>query len=462
MKFATCNVENDTFAAKLAFKRATNLHKIGAYDKALIQYRFALSHDPDMVECLNDMGVTLRKMGKFQASSICYQRALKLQPYDSRAKSNLANVLQDLGRYDEALKLMEEVLSTHAHHGENWYATGVILRDMGRIHDAALYLEKALSMENDNPKYKWDYALSLLQRGKYQEGFEYYESRWSLPHFSLKHTQLPRWQGEDLTGKRIFVHCEQGFGDMIQFVRFVPLLKQMGAQQVILESKPETKTLFESIKNIDQVVTEKDPIPEVDYTVAMMSLGKLLRISCDSIPFYEGYISAQKNYETGTCHLPESPGLKIGFAWAGSPTHKNDRNRSCSIEHFIDLMEITGTSFYSLQKGHSASQLEDTGIHHICYDLGLMINDFSDTASLISQLDLVICVDTSIAHLAGALGKEVWVAQAKASDWRWLTGRSSSPWYSQLRLFQQPQCGDWDSVFADLKQALCAKLLIVA
>ena len=255
-----------------------------------------------------------------------------------------------------------------------------------------------------------------------------------------------------MNGKSILIYAEQGFGDTIQFVRYIDLLPDANTI-IIVVCQPELKTLFKSINRIDTLVTKGEDIPDSDVHVPLLSLPYMFNTTLDTIPARIPYLYLNPEADS-VFHLDDSHDLKIGIVWAGRPTHANDNNRSIDLKWFKCLLDIRNCEFFSLQVGERREDIKQHGCHHTIKDLGEQFTDFHHTASAILQLDLVISVDTAVAHLAGALGKAVWTLLPFVPDWRWMLDRSDSPWYPSMTLFRQKETGDWRPVFEQLRLAL--------
>jgi hypothetical protein len=297
-----------------------------------------------------------------------------------------------------------------------------------------------------------------LLAGKLEEGWKRYEWRWQKADYIQYKREFaqPQWDGKDIKGKTICLHAEQGFGDAIQFIRYAPLVAKNGAR-VIVEAPYPLIDLFKTVEGIDMLVKRGDSLPDFDVHCPILTLPMLFKTSMQSIPASVPYIHsdpARKSRWTERLSAGKKR-LKVGIAWSGNPDHKNDRNRSISFAMLRPIAEMPQVSLYSLQKGIVSSEIEaqiqEAGMIDYTGDIG----DFADTAALIDNLDLIISVDTSVAHLAGALGKNVWVLLPYAPDWRWLLGRNDSPWYPTMRLYRQSLPGDWEGVvkevFKDIK-----------
>ena len=434
------------------FAEAAEAHRAGDLDAALQGYGKALLLNPKIPDVYNNMGVALRVRGKLEAAVACYKRSLSLRPGHASVYSNMGNALRELGRIKAAVSSHETAIKLAPDNAEGHYNLGLALRDLGDVDRTMDSFDTALSKNPDHVECHWDRALTRLLMGDYKTGFAEYDWRWKLLRSPPRGYSEPQWDGKKFKGKTLLIHQEQGFGDMIQFARYLPMVKARGGV-VVVEVHPELSRLFSAIDGPDKVVNRGAPLPRFDLFIPMITLARIFETDTETIPAETPYMRAP---EMETLRLP--PALdgqsRVGIAWAGRPTHKNDANRSCALTHFIDLASVPGVNIFSLQKGPREADIVEHGCAALIANMGPRLNDFADTAAILEQLDLVITVDTAVAHLAGALGKEVWVALPFAPDWRWLLGTDKSPWYPTMKLFRQGSPGDWDGVFADIHRAL--------
>ena len=439
--------DGDTPEEVRVFTSAARLHRQGKLEEALNGYAEAIRINPRFAEPYNNMGVLLRRMGRGEAAAACYRRALALKPGSASFLSNLGNVLRELGQHESAAANHQRAVNISPNTPEPIYNLGLVLRDMGHLREALGCFTKAISLKPDYIDAHWDHSLTLLQMGHYEDGFREYEWRWRLPNNTNRLAERARWDGAaDIAGKTLLLQQEQGMGDMIQFIRYARLVKECGARQVIVECAPPLSRLFATAPGVDRIVLKGDPLPPFDFYVPVMSLAAIFGTTLDAIPGTFPYLSAPSIHNV-RIPVPNGTLLKIGIAWAGKPTHQNDRNRSCPLEHFIKLTGFHGAAFYSLQVGPHSQDLNKWSCQALVSDLSPKLGDFADTAAAMQQLDLVVAVDTSVIHLAGALGKEVWALLPYACDWRWLSGRSDTPWYPSMKLFRQDKAGDWKEMF---------------
>ena len=351
----------------------------------------------------------------------------------------------------EALALRVDLPETH-------YNLGTALRDQGRLDDAIAAFNRAIALRPDYPKAHYLLGMALLLKGEFRAGWREYEWRLRCRDFPPPKRTLdrPRWDGSDLHGGAVFVYAEQGFGDTFQFVRCLQEVGKRGGR-VIFGCDASLRNLLGNVAGVDDWVSIDEVLPSYRAHCSLMSLPSILEMPTDSLAGFVPYIEAApevverwRNTLGGDVQR-----LKVGLVWAGRPTHRHDHNRSLTLSAFASLAGATGVCFYSLQKGDRSSQAANPPAGMSLVDRTSELADFAETAALIASLDLVISVDTAVAHLAGAMGKPVWVMLPFVPDWAWLLDREDSLWYPTMRLFRQPAIGDWDSVMARVASALC-------
>jgi len=441
-------------------------HQQNQAENAKRAYEQAIAIDPHQVESFYNLGNLYKAEKNFDRAIAYYQQALNLNPNFAQALLNLGNTLQEqekvtginLKRRQEAIAYYHRALQANPNYTEAYYTLGHALIQQGQIAEAILAYQKGLKLNPEEPKAHIGLAFALLSLGFLEQGFAEYEWRWKTEDFSAGNLTQPSWKGEPLGGKTLILYSEQGLGDMIQMIRYLPWVKQQGAK-IILECRPPLKRLFATLPHVEQIVTREDTLPAFDEHASLMSLPHLSKTSLNTIA--PPLPLALPDLPT-TLILPEKPGmLKVGLAWQGNREHPNNYWRSCPFSHVLPLFNCEGVQFYSLQKeiseGDDASDgwgdrqlLEQTPIH----PFNPACEDFLDTAQIIRQLDLVITVDTAIAHLSATLGKPTWILLHLSCDWRWMLVRVDSPWYPTVRLFRQTQPGDWSTVIFQVKQAL--------
>ena len=431
-------------------------------------YHRVLTLQPDYVEALNSLGSLFRNQQHFAAAEDSYRRAIILRPDYADAHANLGNLLKEQNRFAESEESYRRAIILRSDHTDAHYNLGVLLNEQKRFVESEESYRRAIILRPDFVKAQWNLSLLLLFQGRFAEGWPLHEARYGKKgkDFIVKEPDLPypQWMGEPLTGKSILVCPEQGFGDQIQFVRYLPLLKALGASRVTLVCMPPLTQLFRTAPGVDKIVSsennsESEPY---DYWTFPLSLPLRFRTTLETIPANLPYLSTSADrLDLWAEKLP--PGFKVGLVWKGNDQHKNDRNRSLpSFETLKPLWSVSGISFVSLQKGSGEDEAANPSSDQPILNLGSDIRDFADTAAIIQQLDLVVSVDTSVVHLSGALGKPCWVLlPCINTDWRWLEGREDTPWYPDvMRLFRQTTIGDWESVIGRVIKDLKKKCIV--
>jgi tetratricopeptide (TPR) repeat protein len=368
--------------------------------------------------------------------------------------NTLGNALQEQGRLEEAEQCYRTAIRLKPRLGEAHYNLGNAARAGGRLAEARAGYERTIALEPRHAKAHWNRSLLLLAAGEFEEGWEEFEWRWRKPDTPPRQFPQPLWDGSRLEGRGILLHAEQGLGDTIQFIRYAKLVEQAGGK-VCFECPRQLAPLLESVEGIDILVEAGSALLGFDVHAPLASLPRLFGTTAARIPAGVPYLRVGEAFaEKWRRRLEGTGGPRIGLVWAGNPQHPEDRLRSLRLEAFEPLAATQGVSWYSLQFGASASQAAHPPGGMNLVDLGPETEDFRDAAAAIQQLDLVISVDTAMAHLAGALARPVWVLLGYVPDWRWLLDRSDSPWYPSMRLFRQPRPGDWEAVIEAVADAL--------
>lgn len=394
---------------------AVRLHDAGRFPEALSLYDLAQPLCAKSPAYWNNRANTLLELNRLQEAAESYRAALALYPSLADTRVALATCLQGLGRIDEALAECDTVLAAHPEH----------------------------------PEAHWNRGLLLLLSGNYQQGWHEYEWRWKKRRFTspLRQFGVPQWQGEDIAGRRILIHAEQGFGDTIQFSRYLTLVEGRGAE-VIFECHPPLVNLMGSLPGHIQVVPFGRPLPPFDLHCPLLTLPRIFGTTLATIPAQIPYLDAPGgNQRFWDSMFPPGPGVKVGLCWKGK--QYPDPGRSCPTGGLAALGSVSGVEFYSLQMDEEHTQLPFP-----CHGLAPLLLDFGDTAALIRRLDLVITIDTAAAHLAGALGGETWVMLPSAPDWRWGREGDTTPWYPNMRLFRQENINGWESLVGRVSREL--------
>ena len=418
---------------------------IGAYSKATLLL-------PDSLALAFNLGNVLRTEGRLAEAEASYRRALALDPSHVLSLTNLGLTLHALGRHDEAIACYARALEIRPDYTEAINNLGSAYVAKNQIGTALEAYRAALLLAPSNRRIAFNEGVAHLLAGDLEAGFRGYEHRVMPPWqqaFSGK-----RWDGrESLEGRSILVAYEQGFGDTIHFVRYAELVAEMGAE-VHLLVQPSMKRLLSSVRGVTSVVAAGEPLPPHDTHCSMMSLPFLLGTTLETVPARIPYLAAPPELAGAWRQRLEGPRPLVGLAWSGNPGHHLDRWRSVPLARLIDALGGVPARLVGLQKEIRLPDAETVASRQSVSYFGGDIGDFADTAALISQVDLVVSVDTSVAHLAGALGKPVWLLLPHAPDFRWMLGRADSPWYPTARLFRQQRPQDWEPVLASVRQSL--------
>jgi len=441
------------------YNRGALLEEMDRPDDATAAYEMALALNPGFPQALNNLGNALRTVCRYEEALSAYDRAVSLMPDYAEALTNRGNVLRDLNRHDEALASHDRALALKPDLAEAFNNRGSAHHAMRRFAEAKRDYRHALRLAPQHVEARASLALTQLLLGEWEEGWEHYELRFRRRHNAARRPdhKASEWMGEDLAGKRLLLFGEQGFGDMIQFVRFVPLMRQRGAQVTVAVPR-RLHRLLATVAGDADFVDRVTPEMNFDFQIALMSLPRVLGMGPDTVPHATPYLVPDaRRSEIWRARLGEG-GFKVGIAWQGNPAGSVDHGRSIPLREYAPLGAIDGVRLISLQKNFGAEQLDRRPAGMIVETPGFSFDDdadaFIDTAAMMANLDLVVTSDTSIAHLAGALGRPVWIALQHVPDWRWLLDRADSPWYPTARLFRQARPGDWAGVMAQMAAAL--------
>lgn len=430
----------------------------GDYAGALACHTEALQIDPDFAEACANLGWLRERAGDMAEAEACYRRALRLDPDLAQVHLNLGALLIRGKRLPEAEQACLRALDLTPEAPAAWTNLGVVYACLQRDADAERCQRHALELDGDHVSAHVNLAYLLLRQGRYEEGWKSLDRRQWYPQLSGQ-LACPRWRGESLTGKRILVGYEAGQGDMIQFCRYAAVLKSLGAPQVDVLCHPSLAALFATLDGADAIYPFDQPCPASgwDYWSPPLSLPHYCGTRLESIPAAIPYLRVDPQRAARWQALLPTSGVRVGLVWKGSVNFENDADRSlASLSLLEPLRTVEGVAFVSLQKGAGEDEARRRATDWPLLELGSQVQDFADTAAIVAELDLVISVDTGVAHLAGALGKRCWLMLPDyKTDWRWLTGRDDSPWYPDaMRLFRQSAAGDWQGVAARMVDAL--------
>jgi tetratricopeptide (TPR) repeat protein len=423
-------------------------------DSLALQRRNAAAH--------SNLGLALQQLGRLEEALASFERALALQADFPEALYNRANVQRELGRPEAALAGYDDALRRRPAYVEAHVNRGRTLRDLGRMDEAIAAYDAALRLQPGFATAELNQGIVRLALGDFARGLAQFEARWREPQLAAAARRLPMpvWDGSaPLAGATLLLHAEQGLGDTLQFCRYVPLLAARGAR-VVLEVQAPLAGLLRRMPGVAAVVTRGEELPRADFHCPLVSLPLRCGTTLATIPAGDAYLQAdvQRVARWAERLGARRAGLRIGLVWSGNPAHRNDRTRSLPLAMLLHPLLEADAELVSLQKEVPSEDDVAVAAAHAerLRSFGAELADFDDTAALTACVDLVIAVDTAVAHLAGALGKPLWLLLPFAADWRWLMTRSDSPWYPTARLFRQPRPGDWASVLEELRLALPA------
>jgi tetratricopeptide (TPR) repeat protein len=443
------NTADSYYYLGLIYKASNKIHD------AMASYQLALNCNSNFDLAWYNFGEILLNQEHYSLAITCFQKVITISPDFEDAYLNLGESYSRMENFHEAIQCFEKLLSINANHTDALYNMGVAYNGLRQYKKCIETYDKVLAIDSGHIKSHYNKSFLLLADGDYVNGFSEYE--WRLKKQSTYHStsEKPVWQGQTIHSKTLLVYAEQGFGDCIQFIRFLPDIKKK-VQKVILECQPELVRIFSDLNAADQIVLRGDPLPDHDFQVSLLSACYVLNITLDNlpseIPYLKGHYPLPKEIQP---YLSNNQKMRIGLVWGGtgSTLKKTDLGRSLSLKSCQGLLDIMNIQWFSLQKGARARELNDISDKQLI-DLGQYCNDFADTACAASKMDLIITVDTAMAHLAGALGLRVWTILSYDADWRWLKDLNYSPWYPGMRLFRQDHPGNWETVLEQIKNKL--------
>jgi len=428
----------------------------GKFDVAIAMIKQAIAIGPATAEYHYNLATVYRNTGKILESLEHARAAVALKPNWYNAHAVLGPTLSELGMFEEAKPALQRAIDLDPSQGGAYLDMANIFWKQCRHEEALAWIRRAVAREPGYAGHHWSLARILLQLGQMKEGWEEFEWRlkWAQMRLDRGFSQ-PQWDGSPPNGRTILLHTEGGLGDAINFIRLVPMVAK-GGGRFVLECQPGLTALFAGTKGIDEIVARGQTLPAFDCHIALQGLPRILNITLENIPNQVPYLSVPRDRaDKFAGRIVRDGKRRVGLVWCGVMYNEADF-RTRTLDHFFPLMQLPGVRFFSLQKGEASAQKPPPGVDWV--DFSAELKDFADTAALVDQLDLVISVDTSTAHLAGALAKPVWVLIPTQSDFRWLLDRTDSPWYPTMRLFRQPLGEDWSKPFAELKESLAQYL----
>jgi len=413
-------------------------------DEAFNMYEIALSKNPDYAEASYNLANLLQEKNRLDEAMEMYAKSLLLDPNNATAFYNLGIILHTQNRHNEAIAMYKRALAINTNYIDVYINFGITLNAQNRVDEALLMYEKALSLNSNNQKAQWNKSFTLLLKGNLAEGFKLYEWRYSTTQ--KRNFSQPLWlNNTSLDGKTILIHTDQGYGDTIQFCRYIEFFSELNCN-IIFEVEKPLLSLLSQLQGVIQFVEKGEKLPEFDFHCPLMTLPLAFKTDMISIPAKKSYLNADtKKVQEWSDRLGSTCKPRIGIVWSGNPSHNNDHNRTIELAHILQYLP-EGFEYISLQKEIRESDKDALYSSKIRY-FGDELHDFSDTAALCENMDLVISVDTSVAHLCGALGKETYVLLPFSPDWRWLLDRVDTPWYPTMRLLRQKEIGKWENLF---------------
>ncbi len=433
---------------------ANALHRASQVREAAEAARTATDLDAGIAEAHLVLGTSLRDLGDLAAAEKALRQAVVLRPNYAEAYTNLGNVLTDLDRAEDAVAAFRRAIDLTPDRAQPHSNLGLLLTDLGRLDEAIAACDRAIAIDPAYAEAHWNQGFAYLLKGDFARGWEKYEWRKRHPRFVGAYRDFPEpaWNGQDLNGRTLLIYAEQGLGDAIQLIRYAEPLAARGAK-VIVACDKALLPLFTRVNGVSETVERSGRLPHFDYWIDQMSLPRVMGTLVDTIPAPAAYLSADPlRVAAWRERLPS--GFKFGLVWAGNPTHTNDRRRTIPVDVMRPLLAaVPKATAVSLQVGLRAHDVSRFAPHPII-DAAPHLTDFMETAAVIANLDLIITVDTAVAHLAGGLGVKVWVLLPFAPDWRWIRGREDSPWYPSMRLYRQRTAGDWPEVVARIARDL--------
>ena len=438
--------------------------RLGRTAEAVVAFREALWRAPGDADAHANLGTALAALGQRNAAVAAFTEAIRLRPDHADAYSNLGVTLAAMDRTDEAAAACAAAIRFRPDHANAHANLGLALIALGRFEEAIAAFARAIAIEPRHPNANLNLALVLLLLGRFERGWEAYEHRGlaSRNGGAQRASALPQWRGEPLDGRTVLLHAEQGLGDTIQFARYAPLVARRGAGRVLLLVQAPLRRLLAGLPGVDGLLMPGEALPPFDLHCPLLSLPGVFRTALDTVPAEIPYLRPEPGAAARWRErLTPLHGLRVGLVWSGNPGHTDDRNRSVPFEALSPLWRVPGVSWVGLQVGQRAGDPRRAGDSAV-HDLSPALGDFAETAAAIAALDLVVTVDTAVAHLAGALGQPVWLLLPRVPDWRWLLGREDSPWYPTARLFRQERPGDWAGVIGRVTAELEAFAACIA
>lgn len=431
------------------------LEKANLLSQATELFGWAIKLKPDYTEALNNLGAILMRTSQFDEAEAYFRHVIELNPHYADAYNDLGIILKNTKRQMEAVRCFRRAIELEPNKAVFYKNLGIALKESHQLAEAEVYLQHALNLQPDFADADFALATLYLLQEQYEKGWEKYDDL-RLIKTSNKNLPIPHWRGENLTDCQILLYADQGLGDTIHLVRYAHMVSDLASETNLLVQKPLRRLLGHSLTNCQIFNSDKNVAGKYDFICPLLSLPHIFNTSNENIPHMIPYLQPSHaivdTWRKKLDKIDNGKRYRIGVVWAGNPVHSNDRNRSIPFDAFKSLLDITEASWVSLQVGERVDDLTRTS--HKVIDVSAALVDFAETAGVIANLDLVITVDSAVAHLSGAMGQKTWLLLPFNPDWRWQLEREDSPWYPTLRLFRQREMGAWPEVMISVKKKL--------
>ncbi|MDD2697334.1 MAG: tetratricopeptide repeat protein [Arcobacteraceae bacterium] len=428
---------------------------------AIENFKKALSLDKDYVSAYSNLAICYKKIKEYHKTINCLFKALQLSKTpDVDIYYNLGNTLSSIEEYSKAISYFDKVIEIDPTYYKAYHAKGLVFNHLTDYKKALWYFKKTLEYKSDYSDSIFAISLIELRNGDFINGWEHYESRFEATNPLKKLSyELPFYNGENITNKTILIQEEQGFGDNIQFIRYIELIKKENPKKIYVAVRKELIRVFELIDGIN-VVTNADILYDIDFVVSLLSMPRIFKTTLETIPINIPYLRVSLSDDISFQIIQNTKKIKVGFAYQGNKEHKNDNYRSIPLEIFKTLFTLEDVEFYSLQIGENKELLKIQNEYHNVFDCNEIVSDFHDSGQILSHLDFIITIDSALAHFSGALGKITYLLLSQNSEWRWLESRVDSPWYPSVTIFRQKELGMWGEVIDEVQKKLENNLLI--